>query len=187
MKQMRSVAYGGADTVRTNAEEELKNGLIKGIAWFLVVSSGIGWTTVGAIRHLDFARFQVLLVLFAMALLVLLFNRWWPWVAQVILLIGPSLDLVMAIIMLENPALSAFAALIVISNAAVNPLFGLLAAILNTVTLYVLVSGTDYFVPSLVLLWSAAAIQWVSARGLFTALDWAWSSQQRASEFLGNC
>jgi len=97
MKQTRSVAPGGPDIVRANAEQELKGGLIKGIAWFLVVSSGIGWTTVGATGQLDLARFQVLFFLFAVALLIVLFNRWRPSVAQVILLIGPSLALVMAI------------------------------------------------------------------------------------------
>jgi len=107
-----------------------------------------------------------------------------PALSRVILLLGPTLSLSLALKLIQSPAAPFFASLIVISSAAISPSFGFVAALLNTVSLYLFAFQSVAFLPSLAVLWLAAALEWISSRGLYTALDWAWNSQQRASWLL---
>jgi signal transduction histidine kinase/DNA-binding response OmpR family regulator len=104
--------------------------------------------------------------------------------SRAILLLGPTLSFLLALVVIPSPAVPFFASLIVIANLAVHPLYGLAAALLNTMSLYAILFPSALFYPSLALLWLAAAVTWISSQGLYTVLDWAWNSQQRASQLL---
>lgn len=106
-----------------------------------------------------------------------------PIVSRALLLLGPTMSLSLALKVIQNPGVPFFAVLVVVANAAINPLLGFAAAILSTIPLCLL-APNELLLPSLALLWLAAAVQWISSRGLYTVLEWAWSSQQRASHLL---
>lgn len=183
----RSDDPGGWEARSTQQDaEELRHKLVSKLGLALMVGAGVGWTTVGAVSRFDRSRFSVLLVLFILGTLTFLLSLRHSRLARSVLLIGPTLGLALALRSLDNPLVPAFGALTVIANAAVSPLLGLLAAILNTISLYALLPQGELLILSVVLLWIAAGIQWFSMQGLYTVLQWTSVSQQRASRLLAD-
>ena len=107
-----------------------------------------------------------------------------PTISRLILVLGMTLSLSLALELVHSPAVPFFAALAAIACAAVNPLLGFVSAILNTASLCFLLSFGEFLLPSLALLWLAAAMSWCSSRALYTTLGWAWNSQERATTLL---
>ena len=77
-----------------------------------------------------------------------------------------------------------FFSLVVTGGAMLSPPLGFLAAGLSTGCTYALRALDASLLPPLALLWLTAFMGWLSSRGLYTVLDWAWSSQQRANQLL---
>ena len=107
-----------------------------------------------------------------------------PRLSQYLALIGPILTFALALQVMEGSFVPFFGTLIVIMNAAVSPMFGLFAALSSTLCVVVLVTQRELMMASLSLLWLTATAQCISSRSLYTALNWAWSSQERANALL---
>jgi len=154
------------------------------IAMPLAVGGGIICWLLILERHWPQPNFLVSLSLLAEGVLAYFLRFRKPRLSRAVLLIGPSLSFLWALKAIPGPAVPFFAGLIVISNAAISPSLGFAAALLNSVPLVSLGLSGDILGPSLALLWLVAAVEWISSRGLYTVLDWAWNSQQRANQLL---
>ena len=164
--------------------EELRSSQFSIISLTLALLSCAAWvqSLPGAGFRGD--RFLIFLTLFSVGAAAYSLRARCPWLARLILLFGPTLTFTLALRAFEDPLVPCFAVLIVIANASIEPHWGFAAALLNSVPLCVLrpVGGTLFV--ALALLWLTAALEWLSSRGLYTALQWAWNSQQRASQLL---
>jgi len=107
-----------------------------------------------------------------------------PWLAALLMLIGPSLSLAYALATIQSQAVPYLALLIVIANSAVHSALGFSAAVLSTVSMFFLVPSSQSPARYISLVWLVAVAEWASSRGLRTALEWAWSSQERAHDLV---
>ena len=114
--------------------------------------------------------------------------RWllprWRACALALLLLGPTLSLALALRMFDSPAVPSFAVLNVIANFAIDPMMGVAAALLSTLVLSLGCQRSALLLPSLALVWLGACTAWASWRELYTALAWAWRSEERANLLL---
>jgi len=174
-------------TLRLGTEadvEELKRNLTATIALVLTATGGYASMLCLPGEGFRLGTFAVLASIALEGLASYYLRTRKPIISRAILLLGLTLSLSLALQVVKSPAVPFFAALIVIAVAAINPLLGFAAAILNTVSLCFLLPFREILVPSLAFLWLAAAMAWISSRGLYTALQWAWNSQQRATTLL---
>jgi len=115
---------------------------------------------------------------------VYFFRTRYPIVAKGILLVGSLGSLWLALALYANPAVPFFSLLIVIINYAISPASGLIAVILSTSLLVWRLPSDELMFSVVTLLWLTTGMQWLSSKGLYTTLAWAWSSEQRASQLL---
>jgi signal transduction histidine kinase/CheY-like chemotaxis protein len=164
--------------------EELQRDMIIRIGLGLVLVSGIGWTTAGAVGRFDMSLFQYLVLAFVVGCLVLLSVRRYIWVARLILLVGPTVILTLAIRDTYSPLLPAFSTLIVMANAVAHPLMGLAAALLSSVGLYMALPAEESLLIPIGLVWSTAGVQWILTHSFYTVLNWASINHERAANLL---
>ena len=164
--------------------EELRQELT---STFAQVLAGAGWLTLLLLEPgpgFNVWRYLVALSLLAGGLAAHAANARHPWLARTVLLLGPPASLALAVRAMASPAVPYFAVLAVIANSAISPPLGVLAATLNSLSLYACLRPGAPPWSAFLLLWSAAGLQWISTLGRHMLLEWAWSSQQRASRLL---
>jgi len=169
--------------------EELRQDLIAMLALPLIAASSLGWWValfpINVFQpDAQWLRFAVFFIL-CIAGIVSYFSRAkFPIVSRGALLLGPWLSLSLALIVFDRGIVPFFAILIVIANCAVTPRMGLLAAILNTISMIRLIPWGPILVSSLTLLWLTVVVERISSQGLYTVMGWAWNSQRRANDLL---
>ena len=149
----------------------------------MALAGGVSWAILPG-TGFRVLRFLVFFSLFAEGGLAYCFRARCPRVTQTVLLVGPCLSLALALRAFTTPTVPCFAVLIVIANGSIQPLWGLAAALLGSIPLLLLLPQSELQLASLALVWLTAGTEWLSARGLYTALQWAWNSQQRANRLL---
>jgi signal transduction histidine kinase/DNA-binding response OmpR family regulator len=175
---------GKAADTRQN-EEELRREILGIVSAALTLVSGLAATATLPDLYYGRNRFPIYFSLLITGGLALACRHRRPRLAELALVIGSTLSLSGGLwLMPQNPAMPFFAVLIAVAAAAINPMLGLAATVLCTVPLFLLAPSTGLRAEALLLLWMAAGLQWVSSRALRTALEWAWSSQERAARLL---
>ena len=171
------------DTTRLDLEE-LRQKLVGTMALGLVVGGSVAsWLVLPGPQF----RWELFLLFFSLLLEGLLaYKLRWQSLggATALIVLGPIASLTMALAFMDAPPLPYFFSLVVTGGAMLSPPLGFLAAGLSTGCLYALRTFDASLFPPLVLLWVTAFMGWLSSRGLYTVLDWAWSSQQRANQLL---
>lgn len=104
--------------------------------------------------------------------------------AVTFIVLGPIVSLAVALPFMNVPSLPYFFSLVVTGGAVLSPPLGFLAAGLSTGCLYAFRAFHLPLLPLLIFLWTTAFMGWLSSRGLYTVLNWAWSSQRRANLLL---
>jgi signal transduction histidine kinase/CheY-like chemotaxis protein len=103
---------------------------------------------------------------------------------HLVLWLGPLTCLWLAMHLLPGPIVPIFAVLPVIVNYAISPKLGVLSAIGNIIILIAYQPWGEALVYQVVLIGLTVCVQWVTSKGLHTALDWYWHSEQRANKLL---
>ena len=164
--------------------DEVRGRSLAFAALFLVVAGGVAsWLLLPA-EDLDPYHLLIAASLFALGIAVLLLREKRLGLAQAVLLVGPVLTFALALSHVRAQFIPFFGALIVILNAAANPYASLGAALVASIPLALFTQPQELLVPALLLLWLTALSEWVSSRGLYMALDWVWSAQQRADHLV---
>ncbi len=154
------------------------------IALALLVMGGLGvWWFVSPGPRVVVRPLCVSLVLALTGGIAYALRTRWPRIARTVLFAGPLVGFVMALATLGSPVTPFFAILIAIADCALSPGLGLAAATLSTAVILAPPRGA-YVLPALALIWLALAMSWLSSRGLYTVVGWAWHSQQRAGRLL---
>lgn len=165
--------------------EELRQELGAAIALAFVVLGGVGvWWCLQPGSQVRDALSVISLSLLGAGCLAYACRARCPRVARGALLCGPILTLALALMTLKSPVVPYAAVLIVIVNSAVGPFLGLTAAALSTVIIRALLPQGELMFSSLALLWLTLGMSWLSSRGLYIVLGWAWMSQERAARLL---
>ncbi len=150
----------------------------------LIALVGLGGSWLSLPGHaFRWGPFAVFFALFAAGVVALALDKATR-LARFIPLAGASLSLFLAMRIYNAPYLGYFGSLIIIASAGTSPLAALLGAALNTVVLLLAPASPDALWPSIALLWLTAAFASISAQALYTALNWAWQSQQRSDRLL---
>ncbi len=129
-------------------------------------------------------RFAVFLSLLLEGILAYAWRQRHPRLTQGILLLGPTLSLAGALRIMESPFVPFYAIPLVLAMFAINPKLGLTATILNSASLLLLRPLDPTLANALLLLWMVAGIELIATRALYTAIDWASNSEQRAVSLL---
>ncbi|MHB0857648.1 MAG: ATP-binding protein [Anaerolineae bacterium] len=178
-------SFVGLDDGRleVNAHELRVSGLYK-VSLFLMLVGGL--TSAVMLPDIYFGRLGIIvfLALFLLGVLIARLRTRYHNTARILLLVGPPACLTWALQTIDNPAVPYYATLAVLANAAVSPAAGLLAALVNTLPLVALVPFGDHLLLVVALMWLSAVLVWISSQGVYTVLDWAWSSQRRANDLL---
>ncbi|MCC7354203.1 MAG: HAMP domain-containing histidine kinase, partial [Anaerolineae bacterium] len=173
------------NTIGVQAEaEELKQEVIVTVALMLVLLGGMAAATTLPDLYFGNERALVFLSLFAEGFIAYFCRRRYPLVSRIVLLFGPIFSLWLALRVFSSPFVPFFSLLIVIANYAISPRLGFTAAILSTACLGLSLPFAGELFSAIVLLWLTTGVQWVSSKGLYVALAWAWNSEERASGLL---
>jgi len=150
----------------------------------LIVGGGVAsWLVLPGPRF----RWQLFLLFFSLLLEGLLVYKLRLQSLQgstALIVLGPIASLTMALALVGASPLPYLFSLVVTGGAMLSPPLGFLAAGLSTGCIYALRALDASLLPPLALLWTTAFMGWLSSRGLYTVLDWAWNSQQRANQLL---
>lgn len=162
--------------------EELHQKLLGTMALGLIIGGGfVSWSILPAHRF-QWQRFLLFFSLFLEGFLAYKL-RWRSLkAATALIVLGPIASLAMGLALIPAWPLSYFFSLVVTGGSMLSPPLGFLVAGLSTICLYVFRPFPSF--SPLALLWLTAFMGWLSSRGLYTVLDWAWSSQQRANQLL---
>jgi len=164
--------------------EILRQEVILVVALVLMVVGGVVSAILLPQLYFGEPPVRVFLVLFVIGWGTYFFRSRFALAARAILLLGPLFTLWMALRIFSSPVVPFFAILTIIANYAISPASGLTAAFLNTVLLAVSLSVNENLFSVIALLWLTTGVQWLSSKELYTALAWAWNSEQRASQLL---
>ncbi len=164
--------------------DELEQQVISMIALGSTMVAGAAWLSVAPGRGFSWWRVLVFFTLVVESVAIYWANGKHRNLTKAVLLLGPALSLAIALHTIPSPAVPCFAVLAVIANSAVSLTLSLAAVLLHTVVLCVFLPVPNLLVPILALIWLAATLQWISARGRRTILQWAWHSQQQATRLL---
>ena len=174
---------GSQESARPDMEE-LRQKLLGIMALALIAGGGVAsWFVLPGPQF----RWKLFLLFFSLFLEgLLVYKLRWQSLpgATALIVLGPIASLTMALSLRGALPLPYFFSLVVTGGAMLNPLLGFLAAGLSTGGLYALRVFDASLLPPLTLLWMTAFMGWLSSRGLYTVLNWAWSSQQRANQLL---
>ena len=111
-----------------------------------------------------------------------------PLGVRLVLALGSAVWIALGLALVSGPLVPFASILLVMLNAVINPLGGLATALLASLALLTIDSGR-LLAPSRVTVclatcWVALLIAWLSSQAFYTAVEWAWNSQRRASELL---
>jgi len=183
---MAAVSWGGGaqeDSLCLDMEE-LRQRILSTMALGLAIGGGVAawWVLPGP-------RFRYRLFCFFFSLLaegLLAYGLCWrsPVGAAALIVLGPIVSLTTAIALMDASSLPYFFSLVVTGGVMLSPPLGFVAAGLSTWCLYALRTSIPSFYPSLALIWLTACMGWLSSRGLYTVLDWAWNGQQQVNRLL---
>ncbi len=164
--------------------EELRRNIITLEAVLFMAAGGVAAWLILPAEKLDPYLLLIYLSVFGVGVAAYPLRATSRRLASAVLLIGPVAIYALSLARMPISAVPFFAVLIVILNAAVDPALGFASAVLSTIPLLIFVRPQGVLFPALALLWLTAVAEWVSSRGLYTALDWAWNSQSRANELV---
>jgi len=111
----------------------------------------------------------------------------WPAVARHGMFLGLTLLLLVAMVLLDQPWLPFLGVQLILVGMMLAPASALLLVVGVAVLVWQLAGSTGraYPVPALLVLLAASVVlAWLVTRTLYTALEWAWSTQQRANRLL---
>jgi len=172
------------DMVKTDIDEIKERQLLgMGLVIGGVASLVAWWMLPRADFRLD--AFWVYMVLIIAGLMMAVLRYYVPGLARVALLVGPSASLHLALGAFSSPVVPCFGALAVVANASVSPSLGVASAALSTIPILLAGGPPEAMIPSLAMIWLAAALMYISSRSLYMALNWAWESEERALRLLG--
>jgi signal transduction histidine kinase len=164
--------------------EELRRRLLETMALTFIIGSGVASGIVLPGPQFRWELFGLYFSLFVEGLLAYRLRARFPSGATALIILGPMASLTMVLLVTTSSYPPYFFSLLVMAGSVLSPPLGFLAAALSSgCLLMVLGAGTSLF-PPLTLLWMTAFMGWLSSRGLYMALDWAWNSQRRASRLL---
>lgn len=164
--------------------DEIREKYLAGIGVTLVLLGGVAsWLLLPGLGF-SLPRFALFFSLFLSGCMIYHLRTKSVLAAQCALLFGPALGLALALKAYDEHVIPFFAVLAVIANSASSPRLGFAAAGLNTASICALLPSSEVRTSALVLLWISAGLEWIASRGLYSALAWAWSSQDRANRLL---
>jgi len=164
--------------------EELRQRLLGTMALGLIIGGGVASWLVLPGPQFQWQPFLLFFSLFLEGFLAYKL-RWRSLkAATALIVLGPIASLAMGLALVPAFPLPYFFSLVVTGGAMLSPPLGFLVAGLSTVCLYAFHPSPSFLFSPLALLWLTAFMGWLSSRGLYTVLDWAWSSQQRANQLL---
>ena len=154
------------------------------VAVSMIVGGAVGWWLIVMFFDFQILPFLALFSVFLFGAGAYALRNRRPGIARALLLLGLTSGLALALRFTHNPAMPYFAVLVVVASAGMSPALGLVATALSSILLFLtLTPGPSLYFP-LILLWLVTGMEWASTRGLRTAVDWAWSSQLRATALL---
>ncbi len=166
------------------SEDELRAEVVSALAPACMVISAIGWWLVVMWFDFQLLPFLAFFVVFLAGAAAYATRDTRPRVARVFLLVGPALGLGLALKSVHSEGVPYFSVVVVVANAAMSPSMAVVAAVLSSLALLVCSAPGANRDLSLLLLWVVTGVECASFQGLHTAMQWAWSSQQRARVLL---
>jgi signal transduction histidine kinase/DNA-binding response OmpR family regulator len=107
-----------------------------------------------------------------------------PALSHLVLLFGPATALGLYLSQISEPVALSVGVIMVIACSAIHPAMGVGSALLNTIPLLTAGLSTDVTYPAIGLLWLVAVFSFIFSRGLYTALAWAWQSEEHAERLV---
>ena len=165
--------------VRQQNMEEIKAMLGKRIALIVTVASiPVWWSTLGQLADY-WPQFLAFVALTLIGLTVLWLYDRHPILARGILVLGPNLAAWLALARMDDPFAPFLSVIVVGICIAISTPLGIGAVLLQSVLILVLTPDRSGYI-ALTYVWLTATIGGFSSRGLYVALDWAWTAHTRS-------
>jgi signal transduction histidine kinase/CheY-like chemotaxis protein len=164
--------------------DEIRRNTLRSVALLVTATGGITAWLALPVEGLNAIEFLIYVSIFCLGISLYVLQSARNHVIYIVLLAGPFTIFCISILYLEGVFIPFLGVFVVILNAAVNPIAGFVAALMSSVAVGLLLARQDLLVPVLLLLWLTAIAEWVSSRGLYTALKWAWNAQERSDHLI---
>mgnify|MGYP000849198045 FL=1 len=149
----------------------------------LVIGGTIAWATLPGRTYRSEIATPAFWVAISGALIFALRKRA-PILSQLVLLLGPSIATGLYVNRIAEPVVPYVSVVFVIACSSLQPALGIGSALLNTVPLLLSGLPDSVIYPAIGLLWLVALFSFIFSRGLYTALQWAWQSEEHAERLV---
>lgn len=149
----------------------------------LVIGGFIAWACLPA----DVFRLEIAAPAFWISVsgaLVYLLRKRAPLVSHLVLLLGPTIALGLYLDRINEPVVPFLGVIFVIACSTLHPMMGVGSACLSSASLLCSDMPDNIVYSAVGLLWLTAVFSFIFSRGLYTAIEWAWQSEEHAEHLV---